>query len=463
MDIGFSKIDITPPDGTLMAGQPVNYYAKGIESRLFATAICLQQGAVSVVIVSCDLLMISNNMAVEIGEQAASKSGISADNIIICATHTHSGPITQDIFGMDADTDYANQLIPKIVSAIEIATRNCRQGGFFYGKDKIFGYAFNRRFLMSDGDVETHPLKGDPHIVCPEGPDSDNLDVFGAYDLNGTLLGAIVVFGCHATVLERNNEFISADYAGKVRDFISNKLGFDIPVLFLQGASGNICQVNPLDVSRSEVGLEWAKTMGAAIGQKTVEVLKNSKKKAKGPLRVLTREIAIPRRQVDSKLLAWAKNHKTMDCQQPILSDYGVEHFDQLKPPKYSLEQYFKTPHWANFYANEIMTLERDRQKQPLMPLTIKVVCQDDWAMVTLPCELFVEWHNEICSQSPFRHTSVVELANGWNGYIPTKIAFERKGGYETKELTSTMLIPDAGDIVLKTVLEMLNDAKKMS
>ena len=80
--------------------------------------------------------------------------------------------------------------------------------------------------------------------------------------------------------------------------------------------------------------------------------------------------------------------------------------------------------------------------------------------MVALPCELFVEWSLAIYDQSPFENTFVVELANGWSGYIPTMKAFERSGGYETKEVTSTMLIPEAGDMILQAVLEMLEEAK---
>lgn len=460
MQIGFSQMNITPALGTRMAGQLMNYQAKGIESELFATAMCLKQGGVSVVIVSCDILLISNELAATIAVAAQKETGIPAENIILCATHTHSGPIVQDIFGMERDNRYVETLKSKIAAAIRAAIQNCKEAVLYTVRGQAAGYAFNRRFLMSDGNIETHPLKGDPHIVKPEGPDSTNLDVFYACDTGEKPLGAAVVFGCHATVLERDNEWISSDYAGKVSSYVSSRLGGGIPVLFLQGASGNICQVNPLDTSRKEVGLEWAKTMGAGIGQKAMDGIQKQKMLSQGPLRVLTKQIQIPRWAVAPELLEWGYHHKEMNCELPVLSDYGTETYNTLKHPKVYLEQIFKTPFWADFYANEIRTLERDRKRQPDMPLEIKVVAQDSWAMVTLPCELFVEWSLKIREKSPFEHTIVVELANGWNGYIPTRQAFERKGGYETKEVTSTMLIPEAGDMVLETVMEMLKIVK---
>jgi hypothetical protein len=461
MNIGFSKIDITPPLGTRMAGQPMNYVAKGVESRLFATSMCLSHGSERIVLVSCDLVMLSNETISEITAKAEKQFSIPAESIILCVTHTHSGPITQAIFGMDADDSYLKQLNSNILLSIELSLKNCVPAEFYFTKAQLDGFAFNRRFIMSDGNIETHPLKGDPHIVKSEGPDSNDLSVFYACDINDVPLGAIVVFGCHATVMERDNELISSDYAGKVARYVSDKLGQNVPVLFLQGASGNICQVNPMDKSKREVGLGWTEVMGKAVGQKAIDVLNSKKKKASGSLRIFTETIEIPRRSVDPEILRWAKNYKDIDCEMPVLSDYGVEHFDEIKPPKVSLEQLFKTPYWANFYANEIRTLDKDKKKQPQMPLVIKVIAQDNWAMVTLPCELFVEWSEKIYAKSPFEYTTVVELANGWNGYIPTKVAFERKGGYETKDVTSTMLVPEAGEMVLKTVLDMLNEAKK--
>jgi len=141
-----------------------------------------------------------------------------------------------------------------------------------------------------------------------------------------------------------------------------------------------------------------------------------------------------------------------------VLSNYGSELFGKIEYPVVSLEQIFRTPFWANFYANEIKTLERLRAESPNLPLTLKVIAQDNWALVALPCELFVEWGNAICENSPFEYTVVVELANGWNGYIPTKQAFERSGGYETKDVTSTMLVPNAGERVIETVLNMFSE-----
>ena len=459
MSIGFAKINITPPVGSAMAGQLLCYKATGIESELFATAMCVDDGGTKIVFVSCDVLIISNETADEVCSGIEKATGVPAESVIICTTHTHSGPVTQDIFGMDADMAYIKNMKAWIVDAAREACDNCRSGRLLVAKGELEGYAFNRRFVMSDGTIETHPLKGDSRIVSAEGPDSKDLHVFYALDSASKPMGAMVVFGCHATVMERDNQLISSDYAGKVSAFVSEKLG-GVPVLFLQGACGNICQVNPQNTSNAEVGLAWTKIMGAAIGQKAIDLLSDVPTETTGAIRVFADTLEIPRRVIDQDLVQWAQCHKEIPAQTPILSDYGVESYGKIEYPKVSLEELFNTPFWSNFYANEILTRERDRIKQPKMPFKIRVIVQDNWAMVALPCELFVEWSNEICRLSPFEFTSVVELVNGWNGYIPTMKAFERKGGYETKEVTSTMLIPQAGQMVLETVIKMLNATK---
>lgn len=128
MNIGFSKIDITPPLGTYLSGQLISLPARGVESNLYASAMYLDDGETSVVFVSCDVLTIPNEMARKIGEEAQAVSGIPANNIVVCATHTHSGPNTVDIFGMEADKSYITRFKDGIIKAIQDAKANCVEG-----------------------------------------------------------------------------------------------------------------------------------------------------------------------------------------------------------------------------------------------------------------------------------------------------------------------------------------------
>ena len=64
--------------------------------------------------------------------------------------------------------------------------------------------------------------------------------------------------------------------------------------------------------------------------------------------------------------------------------------------------------------------------------------------------------HLEIKKKSPFKHTFVIELANGSYGYLPTPKHHEL-GGYETW-LGTNKVQKDGSDLLTRNLLEMLNE-----
>ena len=71
----------------------------------------------------------------------------------------------------------------------------------------------------------------------------------------------------------------------------------------------------------------------------------------------------------------------------------------------------------------------------PRAPPTLDVVLQavriGDLAIATFPFEVFAEIGLEIKAKSPFAQTFTTSLANGSEGYLPTKRQHDL-GGYET-------------------------------
>ena len=96
---------------------------------------------------------------------------------IFPTTHTHSGPNTVDLFGTETEQGYIDFFKSKVIESIINAQLLCCDGRLYIAQGQLNGYAFNRRFIMSDGTIETHPLKNDPHIIKQEGPDSKNIFV----------------------------------------------------------------------------------------------------------------------------------------------------------------------------------------------------------------------------------------------------------------------------------------------
>ena len=73
-------------------------------------------------------------------------------------------------------------------------------------------------------------------------------------------------------------------------------------------------------------------------------------------------------------------------------------------------------------------------------------------ALVALPGEIFVELGLSIKKKSPFPNTVVVELANDYPGYIPTRRAFA-EGGYEP---ANSKIIPGGGEMLAEAAIGLL-------
>uniref|UniRef100_A0A7S4HRX1 Neutral/alkaline non-lysosomal ceramidase N-terminal domain-containing protein n=1 Tax=Prymnesium polylepis TaxID=72548 RepID=A0A7S4HRX1_9EUKA len=374
--------------------------------------------------------LIANDDAESLRRAISDHLGCPPEHIVVSATHTHSGPSTRAVFGQEKNQEYLPVLLAGAREAAARAHESMTECALSFQSGQCDGVAFNRRWLMADGGVQTHPLKNDPLMLSPEGPDSTALHVLAATRSHGdTPIGAAVFFGCHATVMPRESQLISADFPGRVRESLVAKWdaqsaasgpadasGADASgaaeicqpcVLYLQTACGNICQCDPTNGCACEVGIAHCKMMGEAIGTAAHELLEAASMPTSGQLRVATEILQLPRRVLPPELLGWAERHKDdTELPPPTLSDYGTE---PAGSDALSLEALFHTPWFSRFYARELLTLRDDGAAEPLLPFYIAVVCQGtDWAVVNLPCELFIEHQEAIVSRSGrFRSVAV--------------------------------------------------------
>jgi hypothetical protein len=92
-------------------------------------------------------------------------------------------------------------------------------------------------------------------------------------------------------------------------------------------------------------------------------------------------------------------------------------------------------------------------------PATVKVRLQairiGSLGIVSSPCETFTETGLAIKRLSPLKSTFTIELANGYNGYLPPPEQ-HRLGGYETWRARSSYLETDAEPKVRETLIELL-------
>src|SRR5262249_38504916 len=104
-------------------------------------------------------------------------------------------------------------------------------------------------------------------------------------------------------------------------------------------------------------------------------------------------------------------------------------------------------------YARETVLMAKDPAKLSRIVQAIKI---GDLGVAATPCETFVEIGMAIKKESPLKPTFTIELANGYNGYLPTPEQ-HKLGGYETWRARSSYLEVDASVKITAALLELLN------
>ena len=93
LEIGVAVTDITPPTAYRMSGYFHERLSSGTHDPLRARAMVLRQGEARAALVFCDLIGISLDVSRRARKEAERRTGIPASNILIAATHSHTGPL----------------------------------------------------------------------------------------------------------------------------------------------------------------------------------------------------------------------------------------------------------------------------------------------------------------------------------------------------------------------------------
>ncbi len=226
LNVGAAEIDITPPVGYRLAGYFNERLATGVHDPLKAKAIVLQQGREQVALVACDLIGVSLGISTNARAGASKRTGIPVTNIVICGTHTHTGPLFEgplreyfhktavEKHGTDPQeqVDYPSLLIERLAKVVTAAQANLRPAEVQAGVAIQEVLAFNRRFWMKNGKVVFIPGQLTPEIVRPAGPTDPDVGILLARD-RGTHqpFAGLTVFAMHLDTV--GGTLIGADYA----------------------------------------------------------------------------------------------------------------------------------------------------------------------------------------------------------------------------------------------------------
>ena len=454
LKVGVAEVDITPPVGFPMAGYFHERLADGQLDPLKAKAIVFQGDGQLAALVICDLTGVSVDLAQEIRKLAASKSGIPASNIIVAATHSHTAPdyyksLVNYLNGDQSNamrSGYVKKLIEASATAIEKAAKSAGSAQIFTGAaEQKTPVAFNRRFVLKDGSVQTWLNLKHPDVVRIAGPIDPQIGLLLVKDAQQKPIGLLSNFALHLDTV--GGLKWSGDYPYFVETAVRQALGPQVVSLFGTGCCGDINHSNSDGVSpRNKTDV-----IGQAIGESIKADLPGLTELKSARLAVKSQVVPLPLQEFTKQNVADA---------QAVMADVTAG-----KPVEFLKHvQAHKT-----LMANQLRHKNADDKGARLatrawagvgetLPVEVHTICLgDDLAIVTLPGEVFVNLGLAIKQNSPFKNTIIIELANAVETcYIPTRAAYAG-GSYE---VTNSTVKPGSGEMLVEAALKLLREAR---
>jgi neutral ceramidase len=447
---GFAERDITPDIGMEAPGNYGKSYHRTFHDPCKVRAVVFDDGTQRVALVGVDLLFITRHIVTEARAEIQKRCGIRPECVLIGASHSHSsGPI-----GMGEPGDYENapplvkhlvtektivsnsgytQLLKRQIVEAVVAAESARADAKLavgYGhEDKV---SFNRRLRMKNGLTYSHPGVGNPEIIDYAGPIDPQVGVVGVWDLKGGLRGCVVNFSCHATTSPGG---ISANWIWAMEQALRGATGdASLPVVFLQGACGDVTQVDNLTKFQNPGAEEWCQMVGGRVGAEAYKTLLLIRRGAQSniPLSVRQKIWTIKRRPP-----APDKVMRALELVQKDPKEVG-------------------DTEWT--FAKETVLLDAVMKVRPEVEVEVQAIQLGPLVLVSNPAEYFVQYGLDIKKGSKFPFTFPVELANGCVGYVPTEEAFSLSGGgYETRLTSYSNLEITAGRQFANIGVELAN------
>ncbi len=417
---GFARLDITPPVGAEMPGGYGKHISTGVRDPLWVEAAWFSDGKTETALVGVDLIMIPREVILDTRKRVEAGCGTPGAHVMIGASHTHNGGPVVDCFGSASDPEYCRFAAEKMAEAVIQAKNKAVPCRLAWGSGHEDTAGFNRRFHMKDGRVITHPGKMNPDIVDVAGPTDPEVAVISAEGLDGKILGCVVNFAMHGTTMG-GDEF-SADWPCYLRQTVRGGMNApEMGVVFLNGACGDVTQVDNRSPRTPEWGEGVARRVGMCAGAEALKVLSRAAYQESALLAVEYELLQLPIRELpdsDEELIA---------REAPPIGLGSGSH---------------------EMFTKEARFVREMRAKSPTVEVEVQAVRVGDAAIVSNTTEFFAALGLAIKKDSPFRPTMVVELANGYNGYCPTADAF-KGGGYEPRTARSSYLAPGSGEKIV--------------
>jgi len=492
LKFGWAEIDLTPEKKISLAGQFAERISEYVEKPITATAMAVSSENEQMVIVSCDILMLSANLVDLIREKLRNNTvGLLPEKVIMCAIHTHTGPgytmkdrsrtvnnskpiflrllpegkkyVEKQNISNNPDIikgDEALEFLAEKITKVTLEAWAQRKDGSF---TNAFGRApvgMCRRAVYSDGSAQMWGETNQAVFSSLEGSSDTGIELMYVYDENNKLKGIVANLACPAQCVQ-HRMFVSPDFWGEVKFLLRKHFGDDIFLLPLCSAAGDQC---PVDIVR------WVEPE-SDVNDPNIDRKYPLKRKA-DPSMFDIKGMKLTGRRIANEIIAVYDDGLDAPQENPEFI-HNVHHMklplrrttlEQINNAKKAIYDYLSKKDGDVDYNDaakvQVHTgiLEREELQniQDVIDTEVHTVRLGTIAIATNPFELFLDYGNQIKARSHAEQTFLIQLACGAEGYLPTEKA--EKGGHYSAFISGGLVGHEGGDQLVRETLENINN-----
>lgn len=436
--VGASRVDITPAADP--AHPPSGKYA---HEKLYLRAIVLDNGTTRAALIGADQGMLSEQIWLAASKQIAADLDCPIENIVMSATHTHSGWGPGGFPGMRGLRPDPNAppppIVGQIVDAVQQAKAKLQPARVGFGSGKSY-LNVNRDAI--DGD--THLWTQAPNL---EAPSDKTVAVVEFLAASGQPIAVYMDYAMHPV-----NGFLagltSADFAGATSRYVEQAFDDKTVAVFVQGASGD---QNPLYLRAGTNAM-------ASQGGVPISGFVMTREPIEAPIR-------------DGKVKPGPVDPKVEDTLERVMDSEGVLLGEEVIRVMSNIKQFHATPTIAA--AQKIVTCPGRKRTdsgregmagtyQDADPVEIRlgVLRIANIEVTSVDAEVYNPIAQRLKRESPMANTFMVTLANGRanSGYIPNDTAF----GAQTFQVLGSSLKPGCAETaIVNGLLDLMAATQK--
>lgn len=285
--VGVSRADITPDGPIWMSGYGNrNKPSEGVDQQLSVKALAIQEGkGPPLLLITADIIGFPGSVSDEIAGRIRKELNIPRENLMLVASHTHTGPVLAgNLLGMfdlkDKDLEavkaHTQKLQEKCFAVAAEAVKELRPAQLSFARGKAT-FAINRRVFRPGGVG---------FGANPTGVVDHEVPVLRIDNPDGTVRAILFGYACHGTTLGGDHYRIGGDWMGYAQEFLE-RAHPGATALFVTGFGAD---ANPEPRGK----LDFARQHGLELAGAVTQALKGPRTRISGPLKAAFDRAELP-------------------------------------------------------------------------------------------------------------------------------------------------------------------------